>query len=156
LSTPRHNSRPVGRRAPRWLNLVNPINRLLLSRGIGPAPQHLLSIAGRGTGRMRTTPVALVTVDGDRYVVAGFDGSDWVKNARAAGRGQLRRGRTIEDVALTEVPVARRGPILRAFATRVRGGQPFLGVPATASAEAFTEAAPRHPVFRVYPPSSSS
>ena len=145
----------MGRRAPRWLKVVNPINRFLLRRGIGPAPQHLLSIAGRRTGRMHTTPVAVVTVDGERYLVAGFDGSDWVRNARAAGTALLHRGLGREDVVLTEVPLIRRGPILRAFATQVRGGQPFLGVPASATDAAFAEAGARHPVFRLDPASAS-
>jgi deazaflavin-dependent oxidoreductase (nitroreductase family) len=145
----------MGRRAPRWLKVVNPINRFLLSKGIGPAPQHLLSIVGRRTGRVRTTPVAVVTLDGGRYVVAGFDGSDWVSNARAAGTAQLHRGLRRENVVLTEVPLVRRGPILRAFATRVRGGQPFLGVPASASDAVFAEAGARHPVFRLDPASPS-
>jgi hypothetical protein len=116
---------------------VNPINRMLLARGIGPAPQHLLSIAGRVTGKMRTTPVAVVTIDGRRYVVAGFDGADWVRNARVARLAHLRRGRRLESVTLHEVEVEDSGPILREFARQVRGGQRFL-----------TEGA-SHPVFRV-------
>lgn len=137
------------RRAPGWLKLLNPINRFMLRRGIGPAPQHLLSIAGRKTGRARTTPVAVVSVGGERYVVAGFDGSDWVKNARAAGRGALQRGRDIKQVTLDEVPVGERGPILEVFARHVRGGRAFLTVPTDAAPRAFADAAVRHPVFHV-------
>jgi deazaflavin-dependent oxidoreductase (nitroreductase family) len=141
---------PRQRRAPRWLKFANLFTRWLLRRGIGPAPQHLLSIAGRKTGRTRTTPVALVTVDGDRYAVAGFDGSDWVKNARAAlGQATLRRGHAVERVTLTEVPAGESGPILKAFAQQVRGGRAFLTVPADASVEAFADASASHPVFRV-------
>jgi hypothetical protein len=134
------------RRAPSWLKVVNPINRFLLGRGIGPAPQHLLSVAGRRTGKVRTTPVALTTVRGERYVVAGFDGSDWVRNARAAGRGPA-----VEQVFLEELPVGERGPILEAFARQVRGGTAFLTVPADASPDAFAAAGVRHPVFRITP-----
>jgi deazaflavin-dependent oxidoreductase (nitroreductase family) len=139
------------RRAPSWLQVLNPINRFLLGRGIGPAPQHLLSVAGRRTGKVRTTPVALTTVRGERYVVAGFDGSDWVKNARAAGRGALRRGPAVEQVFLEELPVGERGPILEAFVRQVRGGTAFLTVPADASPDAFAAAGVRHPVFRITP-----
>jgi deazaflavin-dependent oxidoreductase (nitroreductase family) len=110
-----------------------------------------LSITGRRTGRVRTTPVALVTLNGNRYVVAGFAGSDWVGNARAAGRAQLRRGRAVEHVTLTELPVGDRGPVLRAFAREVRGGRPFLGVSARASDAEFRASAGAHPVFRVDP-----
>jgi deazaflavin-dependent oxidoreductase (nitroreductase family) len=129
---------PKKRRAPRWLKWVNPLNVFLLRKGIGPAPQHVLTIAGRRTGLPRRTPIALITVDGERYAVAGFDGSDWVRNARAAGRGELQRGRSVERIILTEVPVAQRDPILRDFAARVRGGAAF----AAGGAE-------HHPVFRI-------
>jgi len=139
----------ASRRAPRWLRLINPVNSWLLARGVGPAPQRLLTIVGRRTGRARTTPVAVVAVDGVRYVVAGFAGSDWVRNARAARHAQLRRGRVIEDVTLTEVPAADRGPVLRAFVSQVRGGRPFLGLSAHAPDAALEDAAARHPVFRV-------
>lgn len=144
------------RRAPGWLKLLNPINRFMLRRGLGPAAQHLLSISGRKTGKTRTTPVALVTVGGERYVVAGFDGSDWVKNARAAGRGALRRGQEVEPVVLEEVPVGERGTILETFARQVRGGRGFLTVPAKASPDAFAAAGVRHPVFHVSPTGSTA
>jgi deazaflavin-dependent oxidoreductase (nitroreductase family) len=133
------------------LRLVNPINRFMLRRGFGPSPQHLLLVAGRKSGTTRTTPVAVVSVDGQRYVVAGYDGSDWVKNARAAGRGELLRGRDVEQVALTEVPLGERGRIIKAFAQQVRGGTAFLTVAPDAPIESFSAAAARHPVFRVSP-----
>lgn len=126
------------RRAPGWLKLVNPLNRFLLRRGIGPAPQHLLTVAGRRSAKPRTTPIAVITVDGRRYAVAGFDGADWVKNVRAAGRGELRRGRAVEKITLTEVPEAERQPVLQDFAERVRGGTAFV-----------RGGARRHPVFRI-------
>jgi deazaflavin-dependent oxidoreductase (nitroreductase family) len=137
------------RRAPRWLKWINPINRFLLRRGIGPPPQHLLTTVGRKSGKTRTTPVAVVAYEGERYVVAGFDGADWVKNARAGGRGRLQRGRTVESIALVEVPLEQRAPILRLFAHRIRGGQAFLTVSPDAPHSAFVDAAPRHPTFRI-------
>ena len=137
------------RRAPRWLKWVNPMNRFLLSRGIGPPPQHLLTISGRRSGRPRSTPVAVLTVEGERYLVAGYDGSDWVKNARAAGRATLRRGDKLDDVTLVEVPVGQRAAILQQFARTIRGGQSFLTIAAGAPRAAFERAAPQHPVFRV-------
>jgi deazaflavin-dependent oxidoreductase (nitroreductase family) len=137
------------RRAPGWLRLVNPINRFMLRRGLGPAAQHLLSVPGRKTGQTRTTHVAIVNVGGERYVVPGFDGSDWVKNARAAGRGSLQRGQDVEYVLLREVLVHERGPILQIFARQVRGGRAFLTVPADATPDAFADAAARHPVFHI-------
>lgn len=68
---------PTSRRPPRWLKYANRINVALLGRGIGPASQRLLSVPGRNTGMRRTTPVAVVALDGERYIVAGYETSDW-------------------------------------------------------------------------------
>jgi len=125
------------------------VNRFLLRRGIGPPAQRLLTVAGRRSGEPRTTPVALLAFDGAAYLVAGFDGADWVKNARAAGRGELHRGREAEMVDLVEVDADQRVPILRHFARQVRGGRSFLTVAADAPEEAYLAASRRHPVFRV-------
>jgi deazaflavin-dependent oxidoreductase (nitroreductase family) len=138
-----------GRRAPRWLRLINPINRFLLRLGIGPAPQHLLTVVGRKTGRPRTTPVAIVMINDVRYIVAGFEESDWVRNARAARQGVVGRGRRVENVSLVEVPAGERARILHAFAQQVPGGRSFLTLPTDASPAALEQAGSRHPVFRV-------
>jgi hypothetical protein len=98
--------------------------------------------------------VSIVTVAGDRYIVSG-ERLGWVKNARVAGWAELRRGRHRERVALSELPVDERGPILREFWHQVPGGRSFLarliGLPADASAEDFARAGPGCPVFRVDP-----
>jgi deazaflavin-dependent oxidoreductase (nitroreductase family) len=137
------------RRPPLWLKFVNRLNVPLLRRGFGPGPQRLLSVQGRGTGLVRTTPVALVEVDGHRYIVAGWETSDWVKNVRAAGWGVVGRGRHGERVQLREVPVDDRLPIVREFARHVRGGRGFLTVAADASDDDFATACANHPVFRL-------
>ena len=137
------------RRPPLWLKLANGLNVPLLRRGFGPGPQRLLSVPGRGTGLLRTTPVAMVEVDGHRYIVAGWETSDWVKNVRAAGWGIVGRGRQSERVQLREVPVDERVPIVREFARQVRGGRAFLTVAADASDDDFAKASADHPVFRM-------
>jgi deazaflavin-dependent oxidoreductase (nitroreductase family) len=146
MSTPRSAPR---RRAPRWLKLLNRINRPLLVRGIGPAPQHLLSIPGRRSGRLRTTPVAVITYRSNRYIIAGYAGSDWVHNARHAGWAELHRGRRTEHVRLDEVPVDQRPPILREFAREVPGGRAFLSVKPDATDAELAAAAVHHPTFRL-------
>jgi hypothetical protein len=139
------------RRAPGWLRIMNALNRPLLRRGWGPAPQHLLCVPGRTSGLMRETPVAVVPSEGGRYIVAGFAGSDWVQNARHSGSGELRRGRTRERVLLDEVPIDERPAILRTFAREVRGGRSFLTVGSRPSDAELAAASPRHPVFRIRP-----
>jgi hypothetical protein len=81
--------------------------------------------------------------------------ADWVKNARAAGWGILRHGRKQERIALVELPVEERAPILRAFPVLVPGGVSFFrrlyALPDDPAAlpGAFAALAPRCVVFRV-------
>lgn len=137
------------RRPPRWLKHANRINVALLRRGIGPSSQRLLSVPGRVTGVRRTTPVAIVSIDRERYIVAGYETSDWVKNARAAGWAIVSRGKTSERVTLTEVAADKCPSILQAFARQVRGGRSFLTVAADTSDADFVKASLHHPVFRM-------
>jgi deazaflavin-dependent oxidoreductase (nitroreductase family) len=124
------------------------LNVALLRRGLKVGSQHLLSVRGRRSGAERVTPVSLVTVEGNRYIVAAFAEADWVKNARAAGAGSLSRGREREAVRLIELPEADRGQVLRAFLRQVRGGVRFFD---SANPDEVVASAARYPVFRVDP-----
>src|SRR5262249_47054884 len=118
---------------------------------------RVLSVPGRRSGQLRTTPVAPLLVDGQRYIIGGLSGADWVKNARAAGWGILAHGRTKERIALIELPAEQRAPILRAFPSQVPGGVSFFqhlyGLPKDRAAlpEAFAALATQCTVFRVEP-----
>ena len=118
-----------------------------LRAGLSVETQHLLIVPGRTSGKPRTTPVSSVTVDGQRYVVAALAEVDWVKNARAAGAGELGRGRRRESVWLIELPVAERGPILREFLRQVPGGVRYFGL--ASDPDDLVASAARYPVFRI-------
>ncbi len=138
-------------RLPRWLGPANRVVVALQRRGLVIGTMRLLSVPGRRSGRLRTTPVSPLSLDGRRYIVAGLEGADWVKNARAAGWGILARGHEGERVRLVELPVEERGAVLREFPGKVPGGVPFFrqlyGV--SGDPEEFAALAPRCPVFRV-------
>lgn len=121
----------------------------MLTRGIGPPTQRVLTIPGRVSGLPRQTPIAVVTLAGDDYIVAGYPDSDWVKNARATGSGTLARGAVSRSVRLTELPVDQRVPVLRQFLITIRGGRSFLTVGSRASDDELAVAASGHPVFRI-------
>lgn len=53
--------------------------------------------------RPRSTPVSPLVVDGRHYIIAGLPQSDWARNVRSAGRGELTKGRTVTPVSLTGV-----------------------------------------------------
>jgi hypothetical protein len=141
---------------PRWLKPANRVIMFLNRLGLAIGTQHVLSIPGRKTGVMRSTPVSLLTVDGQRYIATVGD-TEWVRNARVAGWALLARGRQQERVAMVELPAEQRGPILREFPRQVPGGVQFftmtLGI--GNDPEAFAAAAPQCPVFRVDPLASN-
>jgi len=148
---------PVAAALPRWLRPVNRVIVLLQRLGIAFFSFHLISVQGRTTGRLRTTPVSPFSVDGQRYIVS-FGHTEWVRNARVAGWGILARGRRRERVRLQELGLEERGPILRHFPVRVPQGVRFLvrvgAVQPPGDADAFAAAALRLAVFRVEPASS--
>ena len=140
---------------PGWLKIANPCIVALQRRfGFVIGTMRVLSVPGRKSGRMHATPVSPLSVDGQRYVVGGFDGADWVRNARTARWGLLARGRAEERLRLVELPVEERGPILRIFPREVPHGVQFFrrmyGI--SSDPEAFAALAPRCPVFRLESP----
>ena len=138
-------------RLPRWLKLANPVIVALQRRGVVIGTMRLLSVPGRKSGKLRTTPVSPLKVAGELYVIAGLEGADWVKNVRIAGWRILARGREQESVNLVELPLQERAPVLREFPNRVLHGVPFFrqlyGISGTP--EEFEALASRCPVFRV-------
>lgn len=135
---------------PKWLKFANRLIIVFNSLGMSFGTWYILSIPGRKTGKMRSTPVSILHVNGRRYVVTGFE-TQWVKNARSAGKGTLARGRKKEQVVLVEIPAEERGPILREFPRQVPHGvsyfEKLLNIPG--DPEALAAAAPRCPVFRL-------
>jgi deazaflavin-dependent oxidoreductase (nitroreductase family) len=125
--------------------VVNPLVRL----GIGPGHTYLLAVSGRRTGRIYRTPVTLVEQGPNRWLVAPYGERSWVKNARAAGWVELRRGRRAERMRIEEVPPDERAPILRAYLRQVPFTRDFFAASPGAPVEAFAAEADRHPVFRI-------
>jgi hypothetical protein len=74
-----------------------------------------------------------------------------VRNARAAGGGQLQLGKHTEDVELVELPVDQRGPVLRVYVTKWgwEVGRFVEGLSKRSTDAELAAAAPGMPVFRV-------
>jgi deazaflavin-dependent oxidoreductase (nitroreductase family) len=111
------------------------------------------AVAALTSGQWRSTPVNLLTVDGVRYLVAPRGITQWVRNLRAAGTGELQVGRRTEAFAATELPDADKPPILREYLRKWKWevGAFFEGIDASSSQEDLLRVAPGFPVFRVEP-----
>lgn len=139
---------------PRWLKPMNKVFIALQRCGLNLGGMHTLTVVGRRSGKPRTTPLSLMTFEGQRYVVGGFPGADWVENARAAGEGTLARGRRKEAVRLVELPVDEARSVLRAFPTEVPTGVSFMrdaGLVDKGTPDEFEALAGRCAVFRIAP-----
>lgn len=142
-----------GYQKPGWLaqHVLNRLVALVTSRGLSVRGCRILVVRGRKSGQIRTTPVNPVEVGGKRYLVAPRGETEWVRNLRAAGGGELRLGRQREPVGVAEVPDDLKPPILREYLRRWQRetGKFFDGVTAASPEPEFRRIAPRHPVFRI-------
>lgn len=144
----------------RWLYRGGHPNILarILNRGwaivhaSGVAPNYLvtLEVVGRRSGRTISFPLAMVVLDGERYLVSMLGANaTWVRNVRAAdGHARLRHGRT-EQVRLEEVAVERRAPVLKRYLQLAPGARPHIPVDKDAPEAEFQAIAGQFPVFRV-------
>jgi deazaflavin-dependent oxidoreductase (nitroreductase family) len=139
-----------------WRRAANVLVRALLRLGLAPPRTYLLTVPGRRSGQPRSTPVTLVEAGPDRWLVAPYGAVGWVRNARAAGRGTLSRGRRRETVALVELGPAESAPVLRRYVAEVPITRPFFDAGPGSPLEAFAAETGRHPVFRIIPTTSAS
>jgi deazaflavin-dependent oxidoreductase (nitroreductase family) len=138
-----------------WRRGVNALVRPLARLGLTGPRTHLLTVPGRSSGRPWSTPVSIVRDGGERWLVAPYGDRNWVKNARAAGWVELRRGRRRERLDVEELLPADAVPVLRRYYELGRVTRPFFDVGLTSSGEEWLAEAPRHPVFRLVPRTES-
>lgn len=129
--------------------LVNKIMQTLVRWGIGPKQTCILTVPGRKSGKLYSTPVSLVEDGANRWLVAPYGEVSWVKNARAAGQVTLTRGKTSETVTITEVSPAEAASVLKQYINVETITRPYFDIEPDDSPEAFVAEAARHPVFRV-------
>ncbi|MCR5976703.1 DUF385 domain-containing protein [Gordonia jinghuaiqii] len=140
---------------PRWLKPMNTLF-LFLQRFGAMKELPVLIVAGRRSQKLRRTPLTVVELEGERYVLEGFPGADWVRNVRAAdGLARLSIGGRATDVRLTELSAEQAIPVLRAWPELSGSDGPKMmkdaGVVADVTPDAFAAVAGRCGVFRIDP-----
>jgi deazaflavin-dependent oxidoreductase (nitroreductase family) len=145
---------------PGWFttHVFNPLVALLTRAGLSVWGSRELRVRGRKSGEWRATPVNLLTYERDRYLVAPRGETQWVRNLRAAGEGELRVGRRTERFRATEIPDDEKPSVLRAYLKRWKAevGVFFGGVGADSSDDELRRIGPDHPVFRIEPASTTN
>jgi len=121
---------------PGWFvsRVVNPV---LSAFGITP----ILAVRGRTSGEWRTLPLNVLEHAGQRYLVAPRGNTQWVRNLREIGRGELRRRRHVEPFRAIELSDREKPPVIDAYLLRwgYQGRPYFKALPDVAD----------HPVFRI-------
>jgi len=138
---------------PGWFtrNVFNRIVRRLTRMGVSIRGSRELRVRGRSTGEWRSTPVNLLTVADQQYLVAPRGITQWVRNLRVAGGGELRLGRAVQEFTAHELADIDKAAILRPYLElwKAETGVFFDGLDASASDEELVAAGAKHPVFRI-------
>ena len=131
--------------------LINSVFRLMTRLGLGASYRHILTVTGRKTGRLYSTPVDVIEVAGDRWLVAGYGPVSWVQNARAAGEVTLSRGRRSEKFRVVETATQVAIPVLRAYIDEIKVTRPYFDANPDSPDDAIASELKRHSVFRLTP-----
>lgn len=138
---------------PGWFtkHVFNRTVAVMTRLGVSVWGSRVLRVKGRVSGEWRSTPVNLLHFEDDRYLVAPRGETQWVRNLRVAGTGELVLGRRREAFRAVELDDREKPPLLRAYLKRWKAevGVFFGGVSATSPDEDVEREATRHPVFRI-------
>jgi len=144
------NSAPVFRKPSAIEAIFNRVFGFVVGLGLGFPYNYLLQVRGRKSGRLYSTPIDLLELDGKKYLVAPRGRTQWVRNAEAAREVTLKRGRTRQTFAIHAIPEAQRPRFLKAYLDRFRREvQRYFPVPAGSDEQAFSSIAANYPVFEL-------
>jgi hypothetical protein len=140
---------------PGWFtrNVFNRMMAMFTKLGVSVRGSRVLRVRGRTSGEWRTVPVNPLTVDGRTYLVAPRGVTEWVRNIRVAGGGELQLGRTRRPIPVVELAADddAKVALLRAYlrAWKMEVGAFFDGVGPDAPDAELRRIAPGYPVFAV-------
>lgn len=127
-------------------------NRLLglvAAIGLGPSYVYLLTVRGRKSGKIYSTAVNLLELDGKMFLVAPRGPTQWARNAEAAGEVTLKRG-SVRKFRLRPLADPEKPPVLKAYLTNYKGAVGrFFAVAPDAPLEAFAQIAAGYPAFEL-------
>ncbi|PXY34419.1 nitroreductase [Prauserella sp. PE36] len=132
-------------------NLFNSAVQLLTRLGVSLWGSRVLYVRGRKSGELRSTPVNLLTFEGERYLVAPRGHTQWVRNLRVAGEAELRVGRRVEMIKPVELSDDEKPPVIHAYLKKWawETGAFFEDITAKTPQDELRRVAPGFPVFRI-------
>lgn len=138
---------------PGWLtrHVFNSLVSLVTGLGLSVRGSRVLRVRGRKTGEWRSTPVNPLVLGSQRYLVAPRGDTQWARNLRVAGSGELVLGKRTERFTAVELPDDEKPDLLREYLRRWKAetGVFFGGVGPDSSEQELRRISPDHPVFRI-------
>src|SRR4051794_36254001 len=134
------------------MRVFNRLVARLTKLGISLMGSRVLSVRGRKSGEWRSTPVNLLVLDGQRYLVAPRGHTQWVRNLRATPEARLQLARTTETFHAEELADTEKTAILRLYLKKWSWevGAFFEGdVTKDSPDEVLQHVAPGVPAFRI-------
>jgi deazaflavin-dependent oxidoreductase (nitroreductase family) len=130
--------------------IFNRVYGFLIGLGLGFAHNYLLEVRGRKSGKLFSTPVDLLEMDGKRYLVAPRGRTQWVRNAEAAGEVTLKKGSKRLKFRLRAISDSDKPPILKAYLDNFqREVQTYFPIAAGSPVESFAAIAGSYPAFEL-------
>ena len=124
----------------------------VVGMGWGFSYNHLLQVRGRKSGKIYSTPIDLLELNGKRFLVAPRGRAQWVRNAEAAGEITLKRGKLKQRFNFRALSDQDKPEILKAYLDRFkREVQTYFPVPAGSPSEAFLDLVESYPAFELIP-----
>ena len=131
--------------------LFNWVFGLLVALGVGFSHSYLVEVRGRKTGKVYSTPINLLKLNGKLFLVAPRGRTQWVRNAETAGELTLKRGRERRRFRVQPLADAEKAEILKDYLERFRSAvQRYFPVPAGSGESAFAPIASNYPVFELF------
>ena len=122
----------------------------LVGIGLGFSYNYLLQVRGRKSGRLYSTPVDLLELNGKKFLVAPRGRAQWVRNAEAAGEIALKKRRDVRKFRLRPLVGAEKLNVLKAYLDRFRREvQTYFPIPADSPVEQFEPIADNYPAFEL-------
>ena len=129
---------------------LNRVMGSLVSLGFAPSHMRLLQVRGRKSGKLYSTPVDLLKLNGKHYLVAPRGRTQWVRNAEAAGEITLKRGSESRNFRLRSLSEEEKPLILKAYLDSFKAEvQRYFPIAAGSTPDKFVAISSNYPAFEL-------
>jgi deazaflavin-dependent oxidoreductase (nitroreductase family) len=128
----------------------NRVFGIVVGMGWGFSYNYLLQVRGRKSGKIYSTPIDLLVLNGTKFLVAPRGRAQWVRNAEAAGEVVLKKGKLRQTYKLRALSDQEKPAVLKAYLDQFKKEvQGYFPVPAGSGVEAFQPLVGNYPAFEL-------